>query len=127
LTNRVSNRRTFNFRQFSTSHQGSPLAREEEKSTDESGDFLHQEFREKRNALLQNAVEKWQEKYDGNAKGNRFRELGSWFEMHDPFVKAPTGSIFVKLAEADVEQTGSVSVRTCTGGCMVSENGQPIC
>jgi hypothetical protein len=30
---------------------------------------------ENRNALLQNAVEKLQKKYDGNVKGNRFREL----------------------------------------------------
>ena len=47
----------------------------EKENTEEPGDTLRQELREKRSTLLEKAEERWQKKYDGSVKGNRFREI----------------------------------------------------
>ena len=47
----------------------------EKENTEEPGDTLRQELREKRSTLLEKAEERWQKKYDGSVKGNMFREI----------------------------------------------------
>ena len=101
----------------------------EKENTEEPGDTLRQELREKRSTLLEKAEERWQKKYDGSVKGNRFREIAPDAKCTIKLSKLPLAAflrnsprlIMSKLVQF---RSGHALVGALRG---VPENGHPIC
>jgi hypothetical protein len=99
----------------------------ETENTEEPGDTLRQELREKRSTLLEKAEERWQKKYDGSVKGNRFREIAPDAKYTIKLSKLPLAAFLRNSPRLILSKLVQFRSGHALMGAWFLKHGHPIC